>query len=159
MNLKIQELTADAFAPYGSFFNVAEGHSGEGVSFLADRMPHCIGTAGLDSICSIRMTYRPLELTVTEYHEDTEEVFGGFGCDVAFHVGLLDDNNQPIMDSIKVFLLPAGTYARVKRRVLHHAGFVLNEGDVACGIVVLPPFTYTVDCKVIDYAEAIPFER
>lgn len=158
MKLKVEKLTADAFAPYGTFFNVHEGYDNGEVSFQADRMPHFIGTAGLDSICSIRMRYRPLELSVTEYHEDCEEVFGGFACDVAFHVGLLGDDNKPILDTIKVFYMPAGTFARVKRRVLHHAGFVLKEGDVADGLVILPPCTYTVDCKVIEYAQPIPFE-
>ena len=158
MKLKVQELTPEAFAPYGTFFQLHEGYDDGEISFQPDRMPHYIGCSGLDSVCSIRMRYRPLELTVTEYHDGCEEIFGGFNYDVAFHVGLLGDDNKPIMDSIKVFRLPAGSFARVKRRVLHHAGFVMNQSDVADGLVLLPPCTYTVDCKVIDFNRAIPFE-
>lgn len=156
--LKAQELTNEAFAPYGTFFNVHEGYDEGVISFQADRMPHFIGAPAMDSICSIRIRHRPLELTVTEYHIGCEEVFGGFNCDVVFHVGQMDDGNKPIMDSIKVFRLPTGTFARVKRRVLHHAGFVINKNDVGDGIVLLPPWTYTVDCSVIEFAAPIPFE-
>jgi|AGTN01.2.fsa_nt_gi hypothetical protein len=158
MKLKVQELTHDAFAPYGTFFKVNEGYDNGVISFIADRMPHYIGASGLDSLCSICMRYRPLELTVTEYHEGCEEVFGMFDGDVVFHAGLLGEDNQPAMDSIKVFFMPAGTIVRVKRRVLHHAGFVTGKDDVVSGLVLLPPFTYTVDCKVIEFDSPIPFE-
>lgn len=156
--LKIRELTADAFAPYGTYFDVKSGYGDGAIGFQADRMLHYIGTPSLDSICSISMKYRPLELTVTEYHNDCEEVFGGFNCDVAFHVGLTKASGEIDYNSIAVFRLPAGCYARVKRGVLHHAGFVLDSNQVAYGIVLLPPATYTIDCHVLEYDKPIGFE-
>jgi len=154
MELHVQELTPDAFAPYGTYFDVYEGYSDDPVSFQADRMLYQVGIP-IGSACSIRLKYRPLEITVTEYHDYCEEVFGGFNHDIVFHVGLLGKDGQPDLSTFAVFRLPAGSFARVKRNVLHHAGFVLNEQEQAAGVILLSPSAYTVDCKVIELEEAI----
>jgi ureidoglycolate hydrolase len=156
MELTVQELDREAFAPYGTYFDIHKGYNEEPVSFIPDRMLHYIGTPALDSLCSIRLRYRNIEIDVTEYHNDCEEVFGGFNCDIVFHVGLLDDDGKPDLSSIAMFRLPAGAYARVKRKVLHHAGFVLHEDDVADGLVILSPAAYTIDCRTIKLGKAIP---
>ncbi len=150
MKLVVQELTKDTFAPYGTYFSVHEGYDYGTISFLPDRMLHYIGSPSLGSLCSIRLRYREIAINVTEYHDDCEEVFGGFNCDIIFHVGLLGNDGQPDLNSFRMFRLPKGYYARVKRRVLHHAGFVLDKNDVADGIVILSPSAYTIDCKVIN---------
>ena len=155
--LKIQELTAEAFEPYGTFFDINAGYGDGEIEFIADRMFQYIGVSGYDSLCSIRVKDRPLELSVTEYHEYVEEVSGGFDEDVAVHVGLLDKNGEIDYDSIKVFRLPKGCFIRVKRNVLHHAAFAL-DGKTATGLILLSPSAYTVDCKVLEYKEIIPFE-
>ena len=149
MELKVQELTQDSFAPFGSFSDVQAGYGDEIISFMPDRMLQYIGTPALDSISSIRIQHRPLIVDVTEYHNGCEEVFGGFNCDLVFHVGLLGRDQKPDFNSFRLFRLPRGYFARVKRMVLHHAGFVLNQNDVATGIVLLPPATYTIDCTVL----------
>lgn len=157
MRIKAEKLTNDEFAPYGTFFDPKEGYGEGEITFQPDRMLYYVG-GRVGSICSIRMKYRAIEMTVTEYHDECEEVFGGFGCDVVFHVGLLGDDNKPIMNSIRVFRLPAGCFVRVKRRVLHHAGFVLAKDDTAYGLVVLSPSAYTIDCKVINFDAPIAVE-
>lgn len=158
MTIKVQALTAEAFAPYGTFINVHDGFTDEPISFQADRMLHYIGAPALDSLSTIRIQPRPLQLTVTEYHNDCEELFGGYGEDMLFHVGLLGDDGKPDLDTIAVFKMPAGTFCRVKRRVLHHAPFVL--GDTAQdGIVLLSPAAYTIDCHVLEYDMPIEIER
>ena len=149
MELRVQELTKDTFAPFGTYFDIQTGYGDEIISFLPDRMLHYIGTPALDSISTIRIQYRPLFVDVTEFHHGCEEVFGGFNCDLVFHVGLLDKDQQPDFDSFRLFRLPRGCFARVKRMVLHHAGFVMNQEDIATGIVLLPPATYTIDCTVL----------
>ncbi|MCI8524593.1 MAG: hypothetical protein HFF17_01425 [Oscillospiraceae bacterium] len=150
MNVKVQELTAEAFAPYGTFINVHDGFSNETISFQADRMLHYIGAPALDSLSTIRIRPRPLQLTVTEYHNDTEEVFGGYAADMLFHVALLGADNKPDLDTLAVFRMPAGTFCRVKRRVLHHAPFTLGD-QAEDGIVLLSPAAYTIDCHVLDF--------
>lgn len=157
MKLKVQELTAAAFEPYGSFVNVHEGFSDDVISFQPDRMIQCIGAPALDSLCTIRINPRPYTLTVTEYHEHCEEVFGGYSVDMLFHVGLLGADGKPDPDTIRVFRMPAGTFCRVKRYTLHHAPFVCDD-KAADGIVLLPPATYTIDCKVLSYDAPIEIE-
>lgn len=157
MKCKVRLLTAEAFAPYGTYFDVREGYGEGPVVFQADRMLQQIGIP-MGSICSIRIKYRPLVLDETEYHEFCEEVFGGFECDVVFHVGILGREGKPDLDSIKAFYLPAGGFVRVKRRVLHHAGFVTKPDDVAHGLVLLSPSAYTVDCQVLNFDMPIQIE-
>lgn len=155
MQVRVRPISSEAFAPYGTYINVHEGYSEDAISFQPDRMLHYIGAPALDSLCTIRLRYRPLELTVTEYHNHCEEHFGGFAMDVLFHVALLDADGKPDLNTVTVFCLPAGGFCRVKRRVLHHAPFVMEKGQVDDGIVLLPPATYTIDCEVLNYEEAI----
>ncbi len=150
MQLKIQELTNDAFALYGTYLDLYQGHDDAAISFLPDRMLHFIGSPSLDSLSSICIRYRQPIINVTEYHENCEEIFGGFNCDIIFHVGLLGKNGEPDLSTFAVFRLPKGMYARVKRLVLHHAGFVMGKGDQAHGVVMLSPAAYTIDCKTIN---------
>ncbi|GEM_PF-1744601 len=158
MKVKVKELTAEGFAPYGSFINLYEGYSDADISFIPDRILHFIGAPALDSLCSIRLKYRKLSLTETEYHENCEELFGGYSVDTLFHVGLLSPDGKPDLDSIAVFCLPAGCFCRVKRKVLHHAPFVMHPDEIAVGVVMLPPATYTIDCKVLRFEEPIQIE-
>ncbi|MEA4845658.1 MAG: hypothetical protein VB106_00325 [Clostridiaceae bacterium] len=155
MGLIVQELTKEAFAPYGTYFDIHEGYGEEPVSFIPDRILHYIGAPALDSLCSIRLRHRKIEIDVTEYHNECEEVFGGFNCDIVFHVGFLDDSGKPDLSSFSMFRLPAGTYVRVKRKILHHAGFVLKEADMADGLIILSPSAYTIDCHTIKLDKAI----
>ena len=154
MAIKVQQLDKESFAPYGSFFSVHEGYSDDTISFLPDRLL-LLGSASIGSLCSIRLRYRPLEITTSEYHDDCEEVFGGFNTDVIFHVGLLGNDGQPDLNTYKVFMMPAGCYARLKRKVLHHAAYVHDNSVVADGLVILPPAAYTIDCKTIDLNQPI----
>ena len=156
MKVKVQALTADAFAPYGSFVNIHDGFNDDAISFQADRMLHLTGT-DIGSLCTIRLQPRPFQLTVTEYHDDCEEVFGGYTVDTIFHVGLLGADGKPDLDTIAVFKMPAGTFCRVKRKVLHHAPFVLGK-EAGDGIVLLSPSAYTIDCHVLDYDAPIDIE-
>ena len=108
MGLTIQELTNESFSEFGTFFDVHKGYDDGIISFLPDRMLHYIGSPALDSLCSIRVRYRPIEISVTEYHENCEEVFGGFNCDIVFHVGLLGADGTPDMGSFRMFRLRRG---------------------------------------------------
>ena len=157
MTVKVQNLTAEAFEPYGTFINIHDGFTDETISFQADRMLHYIGSPALDSLSTIRIRPRPFQLTVTEYHIDCEELFGGYESDTLFHVGLLGDDGKPDLDTIAVFKMPAGTFCRVKRRVLHHAPFVLGS-EAMDGIVLLSPAAYTIDCHVLEYDTPIEIE-
>lgn len=155
--VEISELTQEAFEPYGSFINMHDGFSDDEISFQADRMLQLIGPSGLSSLCTIRIQPRPMQLTVTEFHNDCEELFGGYSVDMLFHVALMDKEGKPDYDTVKVFRLPAGTFCRVKRKVLHHAPFILDDRS-ADGLVFLSPSAYTIDCHVLNFDEPIDIE-
>lgn len=155
--LTITELTEEAFAPYGSFINIHDGFSSDTISFQPDRLLQLIGTSSLSSLCTIRICPRPFLLTETEYHNDCEELFGGYSVPMLFHVALMGADGKPDPKTIKVFEMPAGTFCRVKRKVLHHAPFVLGN-EPAEGLVFLSPSAYTIDCHVLQFDQPIDFK-
>jgi ureidoglycolate lyase len=158
MTLKPEALTKEAFAPYGSFFDPAaidaKPVSKEPVRFYPDQHPIFIKQSNYASVSSLILEPRPLVIDCTEYHEYCEEFSGGFGEDTVFHVGLPDSKGKPELASFKVFSLPRGWYLRFKCRVCHMAPYVCGKNTTA-GIVILPPYTYTVDCVVIKLQEKI----
>lgn len=157
MKIKVSELTAEAFAPYGTYANSHAGYGEGSISFLPDRIIQMTGGT-LNSLCSIRLKYRPFVITDTEYHNDCEELFGGFNNDVIFHVCRMTKQLEPDLDTLRVFRLPAGCFCRVKRGVLHHAPFAIEPGQVTDGIVMLPPTTYTIDCETLCFDTPVEIE-
>ena len=157
MKLKVQALTAEAFAPYGTFVNMHDVNADGKTVFQPDRMLQYLGTSTYMSLSTLRVYPRPLELTETEYHDDCEEVFGGYGVDMLFHVALMGEDGGPNLDTIAVFKMPKGTFCRVKRRVFHHAPFVCDD-NYADGTVLLSPAAYTTDCLLIDFDTPIEIE-
>ncbi|MDR1059545.1 MAG: hypothetical protein LBL43_08330 [Treponema sp.] len=158
MNLKPEPLPKEAFAPYGSFFDPgavdAAPSSKTPVRFYPDQHPIFFKHSNYASVSSLILDPRPLVVDCTEYHEYCEEFSGGFGEDTVFHVGLLDGACKPDLSTFKVFSLPRGWYLRFKHHVCHMAPYVRGDKKTA-GIVILPPYTYTVDCIVINLKEKI----
>lgn len=161
MKIKAQELTAETFAPFGSFFNPLladeNGSPKDPIRFYADRLPIFAEHSNHLALSALVLEVRPKVVDVTEYHRNCEEVFGGYAVDTVFHVGLLDKNEEPDIASFKAFILPKGHWARVKRMICHHAPFVMGS-ERGIGLVILPPFTYTVDCVVKTLEEKIIIE-
>lgn len=159
--IKVEELSYKAFEPFGTFLNptdcgVAVGGETGPLQFFPDRILMQFPTSNYIAFSPLVIKPRPLEITLAEIHENTEEVFGGFTRDVCFHVGPAGSRVPPVQE-FKVFRLPAGWWARIKRGIWHHGPFVMGQ-ETAVGTVVLPPYTYTNDCYVVELDKPIKIE-
>lgn len=159
--VKAEELSYESFSPFGSFFNpedcgVPLGSDVGPVKFHPDRLIQLFEYSNMAAISCLVIEPRELVVNVTEIHLHTEEVFGGFTKDVFFHVGPAG-SSEPDLSQFKVFRLPAGWWARIKRGVWHHAPFI-SGNESTFGIVVLPPATYTADCFVVDVVDGMAVE-
>jgi ureidoglycolate hydrolase len=158
--VRVEELGKD-FSIYGSYFNPEDCGSALGgdngpVRFYPDRILGLFEYSNGPAISVLKLKPREYKITSSEMHSHTEEIFGGFTREVIFHVAPAG-GGQPDLGQVKVFRLPAGWWARVKRGVWHEAPFVVGTEE-AVGIVVLPPATYTHDCLVVNLSESIGIE-
>ena len=161
MKIKVSELTEEAFAPYGTFVfpsecdnnpNKFDADLRDSVSFYPDQIV-LSEFMDMPAMSVISLSKREFIIDVTEIHESTEEIFGGFDADTLFHVAVPSEKTPDFTD-IKAFRLPKGGYVRLKRKVWHQAPYVVGD-DRTVGIVILPPNTYKNDCFVVDLEEKI----
>lgn len=159
MKIKVCELTPEAFEPYGSYVlpDQCDREQAGTISFYPEQVVGLFEFSSMPAVDVLAFSKREFAIDVTEMHEHTEEIFGGFNTDVLFHVGP-PSGKTPDVSRFKVFRLPKGGYARVKRNAWHHAPFAVGD-ERAVGVVILPPYTYTHDCFVVtlDEKAAIDF--
>ncbi|NPV51991.1 MAG: hypothetical protein HPY71_00510 [Firmicutes bacterium] len=156
--IKVEELTERSFEEFGTFFNPGDCGPALGdqlgpIKFYPDRIVQQFVPSNYIAISSLVIEPRPFEITLAEIHENTEEVFGGFAQDVYFFVGA-PDRKEPSARDLRAFRLPTGWWVRLKRHVWHHAPFVAGR-EPAVGIVILPPWTYSNDCIVVQLDEPV----
>jgi len=158
MIIKTLTLSEEAFAPYGSYMLLEDSDKDKAsqISFYPEKVVGLFEFSNMPSVSVLAFSKRDFVIDVTERHEHTEEVFGGFTTDTIFHVAAAG-STVPDPSQFKAFLLPKGGYVRVKRNVWHHVPFVA-AGERAVGVVILPPFTYTHDCIVVNLDEKIQIE-
>lgn len=161
--MRVEELSGEAFSPFGTYFNPLDcdptlgGGNGHGaVRFYPDCMLLLFEHSNIVAISSLVVEPRDLIVTVTEAHLHTEEAIGGFTKDVVFHVGPAGGTG-PDPSQFRVFRLPAGWWVRLARGVWHHAPFVIGKEETV-GTVILPPATYTADCRVVRLSEGLAIE-
>lgn len=161
--LRVEELSWESFSPFGTYFNplacgpALGGEDRRGpVRFYPDRILLLFEHSNIVAISPLVVEPRDLIVTATEAHLHTEEAMGGFTKDVVFHVGPPGDGS-PDTSRFRVFRLPAGWWVRLARGVWHHAPFVLGK-EATVGTVILPPATYTADCRVVQFSEGLAIE-
>lgn len=165
MNIKVLELTDEAFAPYGTFVlpekcdnnpNECDKDPNEFVSFYPEKIVALSEFSNMPALSVLAMSKRELAIDITEIHEHTEEIFGGFNTDIVFHVAV-PSGKKPNPEEFKVFRLPKHGYVRLRRKVWHQAPYSITD-ERAIGIVILPPYTYTNDCFVVKLREKITID-
>ena len=157
MDLRALELTHDAFQEYGSFLNPFDCgeplNPGSPYEYFHDRLPLTFAGGNLITLSVQTIVQRPMIFSVTEAHDFTEEVFGGFYTDTVFHVGPPTD--PPQLEKFKAFILPKQYWVRVKRKVYHDAPFILGDEKKVLGWVLLPPFTAFNDSREYQLKEDV----
>lgn len=147
--VKVEQLSAEAFAPFGQFFPMCDPESvvksGEDIPFYPDRMVHNFDVTGSITYSCLKMTYRPFVVDVTENHYGTAEGFVPLDGDVITFVG--PASVEPDFSKFRAFYIPKGTMVVYGRGVWHYGAFPVKEGTVF-GIVSLPAMTFARDCRV-----------
>jgi len=154
--LKIEELSAAEFLPFGTFANLidptAEHIGTPPVEFFRDMAQEDLGHARTVSFSTCRVEPREPVVAVTEYHSLTGEGILPLDRDVLIHVGPATPPGNPTpVDRFRIFRVPRGTVVCLRPGVWHHAPFGL--GGTANVLIVLPERTYANDCVVVELAE------
>ena len=155
MEIKAEPITAEKFAPFGSYFNIydADKNQSGDFSYYPDLAASYIGGGSLAgfSVCGINK--RDMIMDVVEMHENTEEVeFLINGTNIVL-VGERS-GSKPDMSRFKAFIVPAGTLLRFKRYIWHYVPFPVGD-ERTMVLTSLPPFAYTNDAVVEHLIESV----
>lgn len=165
--LKIKELTAEAFKPYGSFAPLTPPTEKPLVDAGVIKFwPDCGGVLSIGpfgnnevaiGICQV--AWRELKVDVTEYHSSTGEGNIPLDGDIYIHVAPPSTGDEPDLDAVEIFRVPMGTCVVLKPGVWHHAPFSTKPDAVVNTIILLPQRTYANDCAVVELEgdEVVPF--
>ena len=160
--IKVQELTLEAFEKYGSFADFVHptgeiiGTPGSTVEFYRDKLfiPTTGDATGLSVTKSMR---RPLTIVKAEYHDNCCEAFMPLNGDVYIHVAPATSHDTVPYDKFEVFRVPQGTMIVLRPGVWHHAPYAIDTEYVS-NLCVLPERTYAKDCVAVDIPEDMQME-
>ena len=157
--IKIEKLTAEAFKPFGHYYDMLnpEGYALEGTlhKFYPDRVWDAYtGHVGFSPI-AVR---KPEKYTVdaVEYHTTTSEIIMPINGDMILHVAPAS-NGVPVPELTKVFIVPKGTMVQMNPGVWHLCPLPV-EVDELHALIVLAECTYANDCTVVNLTEDQQFE-
>lgn len=147
--VKVEELTVEKFAPFGSYANLinpdTEKLGAPPIEFFRDMALQDCGNCGLPAFSTCRVEKRPFIIDISEYHNHTGEATLPLDNDILIHVGPATPADDIPVDKFKVFRIPKGTVAILRPGVWHHAPFTVDENP-ANVLIVLPERTYANDC-------------
>lgn len=156
--IQVQPLTKEAFAPFGSYYNMEnpEGYalSGELHRFFPDRVTAYLGHNAAFSPILVK---KPAEMLITqaEYHTTTSELVLPLNDDMILHVAP-PSAGKPLPEYTKAFLVPKHTLVKMNACVWHLAPLPANADELAA-MIILPECTYMNDCTVVDFKEEEKF--
>lgn len=163
---RVQNLTAQEFAPFGTFSSLTPPDS---VPLVDDAViafwPDCGGVLSLGPLCSnevaigiCQVRWRELCITTAEIHTYGGEAILPLDEDIYLHLAPPSADDQfPNAEAFKVFFVPKGTCVILKAGVWHHAPYTTKEGSVVNTLILLPQRTYHNDCFALDSPQPIPF--
>ena len=152
--IKLEKLTKEAFAPFGSYYDYAnpEGYAlkGELHAFYPDRLTaYHQGQVAFSPITVKKPDV--YKVTAIEYHTTTCEMIMPLNDDMILHVAP-PSAGTPVTDLTKAFLVPKNTLIKMNACVWHLAPLPANA-DSLTAMIVLPECTYMNDCKVVELKE------
>ncbi len=155
-DLKVEELSFEAFDEFGTFkntINPSTEHFGvDPVTFHRDMVQQDMGTKTITSYSVCRVLPRDYEINISEYHSHCGEGILPLDNDIIIHVAPGAPNGELPVDKMRVFRVPQNTMVSVKPGVFHHAPWTVND-KVANVLIVLPGRTYANDCIVIEHTD------
>ena len=142
--VKVKELTAEAFKPYGSFANMLKPTGSKMGGFHPDMAIMSLGQANEAAFSVTQVQKKENIIDAMECHNRTGEGILPLDGDVLVHVAPASRTDKVPMDQVEVFRVPKGTLLILRPGVWHCAPFAENA-DVVNVLVVLPERTYAND--------------
>ena len=148
--VKIQKLTAEAFRPYGEFYNASAPEGAPLGYFYADRVTFTsVGNVPLAVSTLLWPKAEKMIVSSVEYHDRSAEGIICLNDDVVIHVA--PPSGEPVPELTEAFLVPKGTFVKMNIGVWHLAAMPVHE-EVAQVMIVLAERTYKTDCIGVEYA-------
>ena len=142
--VKVKELTVEAFKPYGSYANMVKPTRPKMGGFHPDMAVMTLGQANEAAFSVTQVLKKENIIDAMECHNRTGEGILPLDGDVLVHVAPASRTDKVPMDQVEVFRVPKGTLLILRPGVWHCAPFAENA-DVVNILVVLPERTYAND--------------
>jgi ureidoglycolate lyase len=156
--VKVQPLSIEAFAPYGSYTNIVEpkGDSlgGPNHTFYRDNSRWFCESSLPVGFSPLMVKKQDMKITGIEYHTTTCEGILPISDDAILHV---TPAGGPNTDRTAAFLVPKGTMVTLYPGVYHATPLPANN-DELYSLIVLPERAYANDFYWVDLDEADQFE-
>lgn len=157
--IKLETLTAEAFAPFGRFYNMDDptGYSLDGAihKFYPDRIRDSyVSHVGFSAI----RVKKPEKMVIDaiEYHTTTSECILPLNGDMILHVAPASAGT-PVTHLTHAFLVPKGTLVQMNAAIWHLAPLPADVDELHA-MIILPECTYANDCTVVNLTEDQQFE-
>ena len=157
--IKAEKLTAEAFAPFGRFFNMDDptGYALEGAlhKFYPDRIRDSYTAQVGFSAIRVRKPEKMI-IDAVEYHTTTSEIIMPLNGDMIVHVAPAS-GGTPVTQLTKAFIVPKGTMIQLNPAIWHLCPLPVDVEELHA-LIVLQECTYANDCPVISLTEEQQFE-
>ena len=149
--IKAQKLTKEAFAPFGTYYDVLKPEGAHLGDFYQDHVIDPVAF-GVPMGFSALVAHKAEKMIVkgSEYHNYTGEVMIPLDGDVIIYVAPV--SKEPVPQETKAFIVPQGPVVRLETGVWHLGQFPVSKEEVHL-LLALPQRTYVNDCCVVDYDE------
>lgn len=159
--VRVQELSLEAFSPFGTFarhLDPEAAQPGAPVAFVPDMLQLNLGGHAIASLSTCRVEPREPVIGFSEYHTSCGEGILPLDNDILIHVGPPTSARVGLpVDQMQVFRVPQGTAVSLRPGVWHGAPFSANDAP-ANVLIVLPERTYANDCAVVLHEDADKIE-
>ena len=156
--VKVQPLSIEAFAPYGTYTNIVEPKGdhvgGEFHNFYRDNSRWFCESSLPVGFSPLMVKKQDMKITGVEYHTTTCEGILPITDDAILHV---TPAGGPDTDRTAAFLVPKGTMVTLYPGVYHATPLPANN-DELYALIVLPERAYANDFYWVDLEEADQFE-
>ena len=149
--IKAQELSVEAFAPFGSYTNILKPSGNHLGDFYHDPVKFFVSGEYPVTFSTLLVHKSEKKIIHTvEYHDTTPEGILVLDDDVLIHVA--PPSVEPVPELTQAFFVPKGTLVMLDTGVWHLSAMPVNK-DEAHVLIVLPERIYKRDCKVEKYAK------
>ena len=149
--IKAKELSMEAFATYGSYYDMLNPKGSYFGTFYNDKI--ILPVSGNMPIAFSTMLAKKQDkmvVSIVEYHNTTGEGILPLDGDVVIHVA--PASKEPVPEQTEAFIVPKGTFVKLNTGVWHKAPIAISQ-EIVHIMIALPERVYKNDCNVIEYPE------